>query len=933
MFKRFILALFAMALLLPFTGKAQDDIEFHTKFINELIAAGFKDYADKHLFNLKQRPGFAKKMEVAQARLLIAQRDLEGALAIAQKLGATREADDIKLMVADYYFAMRKVDEAKAIYDAYFKKYKTPPNDEAGKQAYQEAAFKYGGTLENIGEYQAAVEPMQLAIKAGLPPGVERRLMVNIAKLYNLAALDVKVTKDPKTKKARTDLATKAYKICEDIQFKGVDLYFGQSIGIMAQSQMILGQEDKAIATLQNAKKEMLLIEKLLKEQGFNVAKESPMASARFMLGEIYLRRAKAAMNKAADKKAEFEKVKKPLLQPAINEFHNVFKFYMASDWGAQAGLKKQEIIDIVDQYGKGIEGGGSKRPTKITRDIFKVADNLFSAKKYPKAIENYLQVLNLYPDADVAPFGLNNLLVCYTETKQDLMVKTTAKYIGDHFGGDENAAFGLLTVGRQYIVNKNPPMYLFIYDNFIENFPDHEKTPQVVYTLAGLAARDGFPNKEQEYMDLLITKYSDSEFYIKTLSKKGYDNYNAKNYVQAAADLRDYIKVEKPGFDKAQALFFMADCVYKQEKYSEAKKVYDLFLKWVSDPQSPYRNGPKDKELNQLMQDAQLFRALSLSKMKEPADQVATYRQEAIQSFENILKLYPKSPNAPKVLQAMGAVYLEMDDTENAAKAFNRIAKDYPDSPEAKNASFLIIDANIKIGRVDAARAEFKKMMANSQLFTPEKFLLIGEQMREREFYPEARQSYEKVLQKSKDNDDLERARFGAGQAAVEMGDNEGAIKMLNELLEKSPKTGFFYDAKFLLGRAYSGAEQFDKARESITDVSTYAKDQVNKTRVNLELGKVQMMEDDFKGALASFSRIAMFITDPKNPDLRPIYKDTLLQGVDAAEKAEDWAEGIMMIDTFKDYFGTEDDENMTKLQAKRREFNRKKVEAEATQ
>ena len=254
--KRFILAtaigVFGYSAA-PF-ATAQEDIEFQTRFIDALIKAGFRDYADKHMFDLEKKPGMEKKMQVAKARLLVAQRDLDGALEIAKKLGNTKEADDIRLMTARYLIALGKHEEGNAIYKAYFDKYKTPPKDEALKQDYQDAAFQYSTILERQGKYLAAVGPLETAIKSGLPRGIERRLILKTAKLYNLAAAEIT---DPKQKKKRDELATKAKKICEDIQFGGFDLFFGQSVGPMAQSLIILGKEDEAIKVLNAAKKDL----------------------------------------------------------------------------------------------------------------------------------------------------------------------------------------------------------------------------------------------------------------------------------------------------------------------------------------------------------------------------------------------------------------------------------------------------------------------------------------------------------------------------------------------------------------------------------------------------------------------------------------------------------------------------------------------------
>lgn len=96
---------------------------------------------------------------------------------------------------------------------------------------------------------------------------------------------------------------------------------------------------------------------------------------------------------------------------------------------------------------------------------------------------------------------------------------------------------------------------------------------------------------------------------------------------------------------------------------------------------------------------------------------------QEAIDSYETLVKDYPSSPRAPKVLFEIGKLYQgkgvkNISETESMKKAveyYNRIFKEYPKSAEAPGALFMVgfIQAN-DLHDFNSATASLKQFIAS---------------------------------------------------------------------------------------------------------------------------------------------------------------------------------------------------------------------------
>jgi TolA-binding protein len=98
----------------------------------------------------------------------------------------------------------------------------------------------------------------------------------------------------------------------------------------------------------------------------------------------------------------------------------------------------------------------------------------------------------------------------------------------------------------------------------------------------------------------------------------------------------------------------------------------------------------------------------------------------DALASYQLLIKQFPKSPNVPEALYAMGVIYEKKKDFTKAAAAFKRLAEEHPDHPTASSAAYIrafLLSSELK--DPDGARKayeEFLKRYPNALMATSAK-------------------------------------------------------------------------------------------------------------------------------------------------------------------------------------------------------------------
>jgi tetratricopeptide (TPR) repeat protein len=867
------LFLLLAAFLLTGNAFAAENLDREFEFASGLVDIGFSDYAERVVEQvLRKHPDQKDRAKLIRAEILIAGRKFDDAKALVESMPADNpKAQAIKLALATAYYRVNDIDQARKLYEEFFAQYKgRVPTDTDLRRFYQEAAYQYGQMLEDADDMEGAIEAYNRVLATKPEETAARKLKAEIAQKYVNLAINENDDR----------WLDEAERLCNEIQWGGLDIFFGQSIITMARVKLVKGDEAGARDFLRDNIDLLKEIDKVLKQQDA-LLKESPMAGARFLLGKLYQDEGENLLRKKDQQEAGIQALAK-----SLREYYNVFAKYGESDWGSQAGVRAKEVKERLEGLGKTVKIDLGEYAGKAATTQFRLADNLYRQGKYQESADEYLRALKQFPESDGAPAALTSLALCYAELNNPLYMKMIAQYLGERFGESDKAALGLLTIGKWYFDKQDREKYLYLYESYLDHFPEHDRAAAILYTLAGLAKKEGDEEGAIKYYERIIQNYPDDQYYLKALRRIAWDHYLAERYEEAVEAFGRYVEAEQPGHDKAQAQYTMADGLRKLDAYKRALSEYAKVLKWVDADDSQYHTSIEDEQKNRELARKALFQiGYCYGKVDAPDDQLSAFRQKGIQFYQLYLKKYPESELAPAAMNGMGTMQLELNNYDEAVATFDELAAKYPESEEGKNALFSLLRSSMEVNKFDVARDALKKMLNRASAYGPAEFNRVGQLMLNNELYREAISAFRQVRNTSQERAHLERALFGLGKANFELGQYDEAVKYVEELMGRYPKSGLFYEAKFILGNAYRETGRLDEAITAIGDVSKFAEDVVTINRANYTLGQIQKQQEEYEAAMASFQRVAL-LADAENPELRPMVRDCILEAIDVGMK-----------------------------------------------
>lgn len=860
---------------MPLTSVALDiDQEFD--FASGLIELGFPDLANRVVSEVvRLHPDQRDRATRIEGEILIAQRRFSDAEALVETMPEGHpQRYALQLRIANGHFRAGNTEEAQRLYDAFFAVYQDrTPTDPDLLRFYQDAAYQYGQMMERMNNRRAAAESYDRLLRAGVDDtSAKRRLQMDLARLYLQLGRETSGSE-------QAGFLDQAFALSEEVQWGGYDLWFGQSIGIMAHVHLVRGDAAGARDLLEQYMDDLRRIDRLLREQNVP-ASVSPVANARFLLGELYEKRVEELRARNAPEREVLQAI-----QQALTEYYNVFGQYGTSQWGAEASVRGRELITMLERdFGREVNINFGDHGGEAAQAQYTMADDLFRQRNYERAIQEYLTILNQFPEGQPSLRALANLLLSYLHTDNELYVRMLAAYLAERFAGENIAASALLMASRQYVERGNEEMYNTLFDYYFAGFPQHERAPQLLFDMARRRQNAGDNEQAMEYFQRIVDNYPRDRFALRAQMAIAMSHHQNGEYEAAAEQFRKFVEAASPGHDRVRAQFLMADSLQRQSQYVQAIQAYGQILRWLGRDNAPDNARPEDAERNARLAERSLFFVgYGHGRIQEPANQVPAFRERGITAYRQFLERHPESSLAPTAMRDKGALLLELGRSQEAAQVFEDLAARYPDSEEGRSALFALVSSAFEIGQPEIARDAFRRMIETPDAYSPEEFTRIGQLMLDNGMYEDVIPAYRRVVETTEERRMLELALFGLGSAYHHQGNYSDSIEALDDLLERFPNTPFFFDARFLLADANKQIEQYDAAHAALSDILRLSQDNLVNQRAQFSLASLQQARGEHQAALATYQRIAL-LQDPSNRDLRPIIEQSLRRSLEIA-------------------------------------------------
>lgn len=856
----------------PF-AQATLNVDREFEFASGLVDMGFPDLANRVVNNvLRLHPDQQERATRIRGEILVAQRRFADAEALLEEMPeghAQRYA--LQLRIANGFFRIGQVEDAQRLYDAFFDVYRDRvPTDPDLLRFYQDAAYQYGQMMERLGRRDVAVESYRRLLNAGvLEEGARRRLMSDVARMY------LQIGRESSGAE-RSRALDEAFKMADEITWGGYDLWFGHAIGIMANVELARGNEDAARELIARYRRDLNRLDEILREQGIAAA-ASPVASVRFLLGELY----EKEVHRLRERE-EPEDVVIPVIAQALTEYFNVFGRYGTSEWGAEAATRGRALIELLETaYGRRANIDFGDAAPDAAQAQFTMADDLFRQRQFARAVEEYLRILNAFPEGGPSVRALANVFLSYVNLDDQLHALMMAEYFADRFKNNETLGTAVLMGAREFAARDNNEMYERLFDLYFQGFPNHERAPQLLFEMARRRDEAGDRAGAMNYYQRIVDNFPRHRLFLRALMAMAMSAHQVEDFEKAAELFERFVAESQPGHERIRAQFLLADSHQRRGDHAKAIQAYGQLIRWQTAERPADNIDEEVTERNaRLLERALFFVGFNFGRMTEPENQVDNFRQRAIAAYEQFLRRYPQSSLAPTAMRDKGAMQLARGDSTAAAATFELLAERYPDSEEGRSALFALVSSAFDIGEREIARDAFRRMIATPEAYRPEEFTRIGQLMLDNELYADVIPAYQRVVDTTEERAMLEVALFGLGTAHHRQGNHEQAVEVLRDLLERFPNTANFFDAQTLLARSSLEVGNYRAAQAALTEILRLAPDPVMNQQAQFDLGLVQERAGDKQAALASFQRIAL-LQDPNDRQLRPIIERSLMESL----------------------------------------------------
>ena len=879
----------------------------------------------------KKWPNAVPKLKVLELKGKLAAGQFDEVKKVVDSLKGKKDQESeywaLNLSMANEYYARSMMSECRQIYEGFFKTVTNPGADLL--DFYLDSGFNWTQICVREKKFDDAVKMFDQLLSKPLPD--ERWCAVALEEVELLLRLADDIPADAKGKQAEARkkyIETATKRVDKLLWKRELILVFGKAIAMKAHIEMLNGNPDKAQTLVNDYMEELSEIHRNLVErdpdgsQGY--VRASPMPECRYLLAKMLWDSAQAEAKKPKPdedfiKNALFGKREKSSKKRnglgAYNHAVNVYAKYVDSAWAADAGEMTEQIAAFVkERYKKEIKTNiPAGQIEKMRKKEYQNAYELYRSGEFEKAAAAYQDLLaRVKAETKESVYARGVLADCYVTLRQnakaDKKEEYTKKaeeaenYVATQYKDQPDALVyeagnATLRLAAKEKDLRNRDRAQFLYDAYFSNYPKHGDAPQQAYSLASQAYGAEDWATAIRYYGLIGTQYTNSTHFVDSLNRLAACNEKTDNVAEQEKWLRAFANATKKKDERLAVLLKLAVMQQKRafEAYEsaagmtnavEAAEVQEAAFKTVLGAIRDFNQvsrgvtnvlgSAEGKSLDEKKRAEYLHRreqslfflgnCLQRVPVKNPKT-LSRLRKNAVDSYEEYLKSYPKGQFGAQALMRIGTIHTVEKNMDKAQDAFTRLQSDFPDSPEAKNSMPVLAKSLIDMGMTSEGVAQYKKMLeATGGKYTAAQFLLAGDALLGAKSWAVAEEAYAKVAELAASLKDsayyLQRALMGQAKAAYGAKNYAEARQKLDEFVEKYGKTTLAVDAYDMLVEVASieGSREkddtlrmnaFNAAVRALKKLRNYKKDPIEQYELDIRSGEVLLRKMEAESAM----------------------------------------------------------------------------------
>ncbi len=339
------------------------------------------------------------------------------------------------------------------------------------------------------------------------------------------------------------------------------------------------------------------------------------------------------------------------------------------------------------------------------------------SNNPYNEAIKALQQYLNEYPKSPRRNEAYTYLANLYLVTRNYEDALTTLESV-DQRNNEQNKIYQKITYFRAIELFNEQKYYdaIGLFKKSLENKTDSEVAQNALFWQGESYYRLEQYEVARNYFNDFIKTGSGNKNYSNAHYNLAYCNFKLNNYNEAQKAFSTFLASNNTNSKLQQdARLRMADCHFMMKQYSQAANIYDQAASSRT-PESDYAlyqksistgvlgdNNNKINSLQQLLKnypkspyadDAQFEIGQTYMGMRKNG--------EALSSFQKLISDYPKSSLVREALLNIGLIYYNTDKDQLSLETLKKIVEDYPSTSTSREALELIKNIYVEQNTVD---------------------------------------------------------------------------------------------------------------------------------------------------------------------------------------------------------------------------------------
>ena len=460
-----------------------------------------------------------------------------------------------------------------------------------------------------------------------------------------------------------------------------------------------------------------------------------------------------------------------------------------------------------------------------------------YNLDNYESAIKDLMKFASDYPTKVNADVALIKAATAYIKLDNKQKAAETFKKLIDTYPKSNLLAQALTERGKLQYFQKE---YKEAKKNLIRVISEFSKTPfvaQAEYYLGWINMADKKKNEAMENFERVVSKYPDSPFAPDALYQQGVLYLELKNYTKAQELLKLFLDKYQDDPKTEQAQFYYAVTLSRQKKYDGTKDVFKQFIQ--NNPKSPmvqralYEAAWRAREQKQIKLARDNYNTL----LKEfPLGELAERATFELAELEYEDKQYDRSIALLDKLLAKGVVgkleqqvlyrlawcFLGRGQEEEALDNFEQLLKLYPQSEYVPVAAYQAGEIRLKMKDFETAYQHYLLSVSSKKQSEVRELALLrlGEAQTLRDSWSSAKKTFETFMAEFPKSKYSRRAQMWRGWCLENLKRYDDAIRDYNAVLRFHIRDEISARAQFQIGECYMAQKKYEEAIKALVQV-----------------------------------------------------------------------------------------------------------------